>query len=372
MNRKTTWSLVAATALVGTLAGCDLYGPPVDVRPALAINGKPVPTDAARQYELGKSYLAQRRFAPAAQAFQSALLAGGPSVEVLNALAVAYDNLGRYDLSEEMYRRALALDARNAQTLNNYGVSLARRGMPDRAKLVLAQAHADAPSDAMVAANIARLQSAEQAVRLPAKRPVASVDLAPPKAPSLPRVEHVGVDKLELITRPENDRAAEAGYRAPARRAAAVPPAHVSIETAAAPSAVTQVTSVADTAVKAVRPDRPKAKVAEKSIRALHPRIEVANGAGRDRMAARMRSFLKTHGVPVRWITNDRSFHHPKTVIWYRPGFESAARELARSLPVRVALAESTSVRGDIRLCLGRDLMRFDLALQTGGKKHDV
>jgi hypothetical protein len=374
MNRSTVSALLGVS-LLGGLAGCELWEPAadVDVQPALSMNGKSLVGDADRQYDAGKRALAEGRFGVAAQAFQAALLAGGPSVERLNALAVAYDHLGRYDLSDQYYRRALALDARNAQTLNNFAVSLARRGLPDKAALVFAEAKRDAPENETVTANLAQLEAdGHRAAASPAPKIVAAAP--PPQAPALPRVEHVAVGTMQLITAESRDgNRPGAVSQGPAPEIPFSSP-HVAKEVAAAPSAVQPVAVAAATVVPAPETKIAVAEVARDraAAPAPQPRVEVANGAGRNRMATRMRAFLKPRGVRVVRLTNDKSFHHRTTVIAYRPGFEQAARDLARDLPVPVTLTASTTLRGDIRLCLGHDLMEFDLALQTTGKKHEA
>jgi hypothetical protein len=154
----------------------------------------------------------------------------------------------------------------------------------------------------------------------------------------------------------------------------AVPRPHVvQIELAAAPEAVKPVTVVA-AAEPPVTVDNPMVvdQVAlredEEAVRKVQARVEVSNGAGRTRMATRMRGYLAGRGVTVARVTNDSSFSNKTTVIFYRPGFERAAEELSKSLPVRVATAPAPKLATDVRVRLGRDLVSFDASLQEKKK----
>ena len=91
--------------------------------------------------------------------------------------------------------------------------------------------------------------------------------------------------------------------------------------------------------------------------------LEVSNGAGRRHMAARMRAHLAWGGIPVARLTNDASFSNMTTVIFYRDGFKQGADELARLLPIAVAVDPAEDMYSDIRLRLGGDLLDFDKEL---------
>jgi len=99
----------------------------------------------------------------------------------------------------------------------------------------------------------------------------------------------------------------------------------------------------------------------------LGVRLEVANGAGRRYMAARMRSFLQVHGFEVSRVTNAHSFDHEQTVIVYRDTFQPEAVALAKALATKVELRHMAGLPVDVRLILGRDLFPFDRTLENGG-----
>jgi hypothetical protein len=93
-------------------------------------------------------------------------------------------------------------------------------------------------------------------------------------------------------------------------------------------------------------------------------RIEVANGAGRNRMARRMGAYLARRGMEVEGLVNAAHFGFESSLILHRPGFEEAARRLQAKLPFAVPIEVSPLPLRDVRLRLGHDLLDFDAALQ--------
>ncbi len=103
------------------------------------------------------------------------------------------------------------------------------------------------------------------------------------------------------------------------------------------------------------------------------PAIEVSNGTGRLRMAARMRAFLGTEGVGVGRLTNANHYSHMETTIFYRDGWKHYAEYLARILPAIVDLSGNDDQASDIRVELGADLLDFDRGMFYADRKssHD-
>ena len=89
-------------------------------------------------------------------------------------------------------------------------------------------------------------------------------------------------------------------------------------------------------------------------------RYEVSNGAGRRRMATRMRYFLASQGINPYYITNAEHYSNPTSTILYRTGYLTDARKLAAKLPIPVEFVAVESQRADVRLRLGGDLLEFD------------
>lgn len=93
--------------------------------------------------------------------------------------------------------------------------------------------------------------------------------------------------------------------------------------------------------------------------------IEVSNGAGRNRMAARVGGYLTVHGAIVGRLKNAASFDNAQTVLFHRPEGEAEALRVAALLPVTVALQADGALECSVRLQLGRDLLPFDQSLSN-------
>jgi hypothetical protein len=89
-------------------------------------------------------------------------------------------------------------------------------------------------------------------------------------------------------------------------------------------------------------------------------RVEVSNGAGRNKLAARMRNYLESKGLAVSYLTNAASFDNQRTAIFYKPGMRPEAEQFAKQLPVSVELIEMGKYYAHIRVRLGRDMLDFD------------
>jgi hypothetical protein len=113
----------------------------------------------------GKRHFANGNFGLAIEAFEEARHVAPGSVNVLNALAVAYEEVGRPDLADSYFLEALDRDPASAQTYNNWAMAQLSRGNGERAQALLAEAVRLAPADEVVHSNIAR---AEYAMTAPA------------------------------------------------------------------------------------------------------------------------------------------------------------------------------------------------------------
>ncbi len=90
---------------------------------------KYVPEEFRVHFLLGISYQRNNQLREAASALEKAIQLNDKSVDALTALALTYDQLKRPDESDSIYERALRLDPKNHLLLNNYGYSLAERGL---------------------------------------------------------------------------------------------------------------------------------------------------------------------------------------------------------------------------------------------------
>ena len=93
------------------------------------------------------------------------------------------------------------------------------------------------------------------------------------------------------------------------------------------------------------------------------PAIEISNGTGRERMAARMRDYLTSGGLAINWLSNAKHYQHATSTIYYKEAWRAHAEAFAALLPTPVELVENDLQRSHLRLELGGDLLNFDAQL---------
>lgn len=342
-----------ALAALLLLVGCGNIGP--DFRSLINIDGEKAHGDIAKHHEKGKVELAAGRNGNALKAFQAALLYGPKKIEVLNAVAVTYDRLRRFDLARRYYDRALTLDPKSAMTMNNLGYSHLLQGKHDAAQkyFQMAERMDSEPEQDVIRSNLKRsIAMAEQANAAPAV--AVKTDQAPPLARSW--IQRSSLDSQALITKPKAalleethrlrvdpslagflEARSNLGADRPAREEAPilpVKPASVKIEITSLASALPDVG------------------------------IEVSNGAGRSRMAWRMGQYLDARSFKIANLTNAASFANQTSVIYYRAGARRSAEQLAKTLPISVPLKPFDGKPGvDLRIKLGGDLLEHDRIL---------
>ena len=79
-------------------------------------------------YDRGKHCLEIGDYGSAIEAFAAELGHDPQSVRALNGEAVAYDRIGRRDVAQHLFERALTIDANSAETLNNFAFFHLRYG----------------------------------------------------------------------------------------------------------------------------------------------------------------------------------------------------------------------------------------------------
>jgi len=233
------------------------------------------------------------------------------SIAALNGLGASYDQLGRFDVAQRYYFRALELASDPATTLANLGYSNQLQGNASDAAQILELALYYAPGNEVARANLYAVMSS------------LSANLsAMPDAP-------------QSVTPPAD--------------AAVVSPA-------AAGTAITRSTVASSAVTNSV-------------TQTLALRVEVSNGNGINGMAARVRSILQERsgllasGGDVVRLTNADSFDYPTTVVYYRRGQAEAVSQLLHSLPLQnLRLEESDQLAPgvDVRVLLGRDYIPYD------------
>jgi len=377
---------------------------------------------AETPYQAGKREFALGQYGLALKSFQEAVNLDPTSVEALNGVAAAYDQLGRFDLSARYYGRALALAPDSTQTLNNIGYSYLMQERYDLAVAYLRDAYTRDAHDPVVVANRSTAEVAleDEDLRAAKKQgPLAELpatEVAEPRQEAMkPWIERTAAKVQTLVTEPQYalvEAAAAAGVppEVASYDAIEVSSEHILPQPIAAPlteRAVTQVARTQDAvAVEAVQippvgvvsvqvaelvvhPASDAAQVAAVpaetvveetlEVAALSapmqqpkapapgamelPFVELSNGTGRLNMAARLRDYLDDAGISVRRLSNAENYSHMESVVYYRAGWQAFAEELAAQLPAAVDLVQNDAQRSDVRVLLGGDLLGFDAGL---------
>jgi tetratricopeptide (TPR) repeat protein len=182
--------LVSCLLLIGCASGME------EVRPVSSWPEVAATRPGEDPYAAGKAHLRAGQLGLAVESFRMALRRDPQSVDALNGLAVAYDQMGRVDVASTLLERALSIDPGSTATLNNMARSLLRQNQPTRALAYLERARAASPDNPTVLAN---LRAADEA---PAPEPV--VVAAAPEAPAEPaegpRIVRVAYRESLLIT----------------------------------------------------------------------------------------------------------------------------------------------------------------------------
>jgi tetratricopeptide (TPR) repeat protein len=110
------------------------------------------------------------------------------------------------------------------------------------------------------------------------------------------------------------------------------------------------------------------ASSAEKSVKNIDVEVEVSNGNGVNRMARRLRYYLKNKGVKVTRLTNADHFRHQESKIFYSHGYEAEAKRVEKYLPGRQQLRKTSSLDRSfvkLKIVIGKDIIHFDRQLKA-------
>lgn len=126
MFRSSAWTLaslrgVGAALMLAVLAGCA--GAPratEGAEPRTASDQTDADRRAAVRIELAYGYFSRGQYSTALDELKQALAAKPDMREALNLRGLVYAALGEIPLAEESFRRSLALNARDPDTLHNY------------------------------------------------------------------------------------------------------------------------------------------------------------------------------------------------------------------------------------------------------------
>lgn len=338
---------VAAIAVV--LAGCSTPEPKTwRVAPNYRISHAG-PSANQGYVALARQFEGERRWREARDAWRKAALAAPEDADTLNALGLAEASQGQFGRAVAALRRAVALAPERVPLLNNLGYALLLDGNNVEAKSVLKAALARSPDHLLAQANLSRLDQ----VAGSAAAPVASAKETPaeasPPAPHLQSVQTApNVEALQLR---------QTGLAA----VSAVLPVSAVSEVSKAPE-------VKAAAAAVVAPNSVAAEVPARTAEAPPPRVEIVNGNGVTGMASSLNGWLRAHGLAQNArLSNALPFNTVTTVMHYRTGYFSVAKELAERMPYRVEMAAGPggALNADIRVVLGRDLRTDKLVKRT-------
>ena len=119
---KRMMTVLAALLALSLVSGCV----------TTSSGGLPEPASEASRVkarlDLARGYINAQEWASAKRALSRAIDIDNRSVEAHVLMAVVYEAEAEIGVAEEYYRKALRIERRNSQALNNYGTFLARQG----------------------------------------------------------------------------------------------------------------------------------------------------------------------------------------------------------------------------------------------------
>jgi tetratricopeptide (TPR) repeat protein len=359
-KRKLPFSPFAATRITVLVltAGCASACAPlswttgpqvVQVKPV----GMAAQGDAQELHAAGVAHLAGGRLGLASDALQAALARAPRSLDTLNALAATYDLMGRFDLADRYYARALEIDPASVATLNNYGRSHIAREKPEIAAIYLHQAARTESVHPVVVDNLNRLENLERDLaQLKTKMPDSGSEVGAARpAPPTQWIERTGLGVMTLVT--------AAKGKAPALDSAWSPALTWVAADAGDEGTLSVLQRRAESNYPAVQPHSEADSV---TVGAAAVPVIVANGVGRNGLAARARNRLVQLGLDVRGLANVPGFGRWQTRIIYGRGCRDRALEIAGLLPLAAEVELEPSLGCLVRIELGADWLAVDEA----------
>jgi hypothetical protein len=330
---------IAIAGLLAATGGCMTSAGPIAFP-----DGTRFTSNSAASLTTADRLLADGNYGLAIEMYRRMLAAAPDNADAVEGLALSYDRLRRYDLSDVYFQKALALAPRNDAFYRAYGASLTTQGRQDeaalldvdrRAMLAGAQAAATTPPQQPAAATAPSTVAAATPSREAAPAPVAPVlagaatvpVVAPPMSSPRARLEQLAPGVVRLTLPPEMRSVGGATVSIP------IPPRASAIAS------------------------RPAVAPPPSPAGALRNTM-VINAIGRKGVAARVQSFLAGRG----WQPLDRGDSGMRIAtsrILYPPVAEATARKLAQVLPFPTRLYAMTKANR-VQLLIGGNALRFD------------
>jgi len=364
-------TLLASAALVA--AGCTADWSNGETANYKWTQNPPLQASSEDPYALGKKQFADGLYGMALKSFRVALVREPKSLDRLNAVAATYDKLGRFDLAERYYAQALGVDPNSVQTLNNIGYSFLMQKDYVSARYYLDQAAKVARTEdkyiGVVGANLVSLDMAEgrttmvATLQQPVQADSITTSIAGIKTGTQGEVHAIATQQDVAKVAAAGTMPEQAGGKDGAGMlqdgAVLVPAALPAPTIKAAPVSKVEIKPLV---AKQERVAKPKHPVSRPLVTLPEMLVEVSNGAGRTKLAARTRQYLGSNGITVGRLTNAENFNFATSTIFYREGYGAKAREIADMFPTPMELKAVKEQRSHIRVLLGADSLEFDTA----------
>jgi hypothetical protein len=336
--------------VIGT--GCSTpSGPQISLRAGTPTAGDATLVEA-------QSYLARADYGLAIEAFRKILRNAPDSAAAVQGLAISYDRLQRFDLSDRYFQQALALSPRDPGVYQAYAASLRSQGRAEeaaglatdmQAMLAMASPAADAVAAAKAGEIGAAVVTADVPEAIAAGGPAASAVPATQSKTALP------AQAATLALPPMPSTPAATAQAAPARRGAyleRVSLSQVRLVTQGAWSRNSLTIDIGGLMAAPVATARP---------------ARIVNAVGRPGVAARFRLYLAAKGWP-KLEKGDADFRLASSRVVYPPTHRVEALRLIKALPFAVT-AVPTRQADRILVLVGRNALAFDrIGNGAGGK----
>jgi Flp pilus assembly protein TadD len=163
-------SFICLCIFSALLAGCqtDGIGPVSETIPATFTVEDPTDVKYYRSDEplkLAFEHFNRGSFGLAAKYFEDAVTAAPKDATAWIGLAASYDRIGRFDMADRAYKRAIRLVGETTALLNNQGYSYMLRGNLVEARRKFLRAYEREPNNPTVINNLELLNSSERVIR---------------------------------------------------------------------------------------------------------------------------------------------------------------------------------------------------------------
>jgi tetratricopeptide (TPR) repeat protein len=342
---------------------------------------RPIDGELQAKYELALHFLSMHKHRIAIQVLNEVVGLDAGHADAHNALGLSYDSLGDFEAARDHYQKALAISPDMDQAYNNLGYSYLLDGQFLQAIEALHQAIALNGRNARYCRNLGlaylkinEVEMAALAFQVADGR--ASAGSLTPRLGKREKKAH----QIDTQRQPEaranshtpSPKPQTGEFSPPSTRASGARPS-IMVQreqekiSRASEYALYAELSKASPKMAVLKTGSPAAEFPLPEAFGQEIGVEVSNGNGVPRMARSVRNHLRrkgTNGHRFR-LTNADHFRYPKTIIYYRSGFQQQAQWIKSLLPelqFMGPMVEAPLHRDPIRLLIGKDLSRSRLA----------